>query len=733
MIIKQVNHASCNLNVNFNHFRIPVVAHNWKGYDSQLIVREVAKYTKKEGQFDAIPENSEKFISFNLRKFHFTDSMSFMGASLQSLVANLSKSERESNKNQFHHLSNYFKNLSDEQVNVLKQKGIYPYTYANGHNSFEITTLPEKKWFHDDLKQEPISNADYDRALHVFDLFDCKTFQDYHDLYLMTDVLLLADVWDAFRQQGINHNNIDPAWFFGLPSYSWTCWKKKMMDDGQFSVKLLHDNGKPDNLADTEYDKLLFFQEQCRGGLSQISHRYAKANNEHCPWYDPSKPKSHIVYIDANSLYPTTMSKFPLPHSDFQWGDLKTYTLDYILNMDKYGDRGCTVKCDLEYPKELHDSHNEYPCAVENKQGGFSPLMEQIADALDYKLPKNKKLIANLNDKKGYVLDYRCLQLYCSLGLKCTKIHQVMVYQQSFSMKSYVDDMAECRKNSSNEFEKTYYKLCMNSLYGKTVEDVRKYSSIKFCTDEKRGQKYINSFRCKGWNAISDDLLAVDQAKNQTTFNKPIFLETTLLDLSKYIMIDHHYNVIQKRYGDKAKLLFTDTDSLAYLIETDDVYADMVQDREHYDFSAYSKDSFMYSQQLEGNTKKLGKFKDEQANDPIIEFCGRAPKEYSYLTASQSNVLKGKGVPSAILKKQCSHAMAVKMIRDSSDLTEQKDKKNFTHNVEFRSFRTFDHTIYTEQCVKKGMSILDNKRYVCDDGITTLAWGHHSIPSSIDE
>ena len=723
-------HSSCNLNFNFNHFRIPVVAHNCKGYDSQLIIREVSKHASKEGDFDAIPENSEKFISFNLRKYQFVDSMAFMSSSLETLTANLVKTECEMGEKQFIHLEKYFNGFSDEKIQVLKQKGIYPYAYANGKNRFDITHLPERKWFYDNLKQQDVSEEDYQRALKVFDLFECKTFQDYHDLYLITDVLLLSDVWEAFRHSGFKDSGLDPAWFYGLPGYTMAGYKKRVMDDGLPPVELLHDNGVDEDgdLSSTEYDKLLFFQEQCRGGLSQISHRLARANNKHCPNYDSSKPTTHISYIDANSLYPTVMSRFPLPHSKFEWGDLEEYTLERILSMDKYGSEGCVVKCDIEYPDELHDSHNDYPCAVENVSGDFSPLMATIAETMGYKLPKNKKLIANLNDKKGYVLDYRCLQLYVSLGLRVTKIHKVLTFHQSYSMKNYVDHMAECRKNSKNEFEKNYFKLCMNALFGKTIEDVRKYSNIKFCTDEKRASKYINSFRCKSWNAIGDDLLAVDYSKTSSTFSKPIFLGTSILDLSKYIMIDHHYNVIRKRYGDKAKLLFTDTDSLAYLIETEDVYADMIEDREHYDFSAYNKSDYIYSQQLPGNTKKLGAFKDEQAKDPIIEFCGRAPKEYSYITASGASVLKGKGVPSQILKKKCSHERAVKMINDSIDKEAQEDKRNFDHKVDYQSFRTFHHTIYTEQTSKTGMTILDNKRFVLNDGISTLAWGHKDIP-----
>jgi hypothetical protein len=638
-----------------------------------------------------------------------------MSSSLDSLVENLKETEKETNTKQFHHLESYYGHLGEDKLALLKQKGVYPYSYANGKNSFDIPGLPKKKWFYNDLTDTPISDKNYKHAQKVFKTFECQTFQDYHDLYLITDVLLLADVWEAFRSQGMKNNELDPAHFYGVPGFTFASWKKQCMEEGQEPIELLND-----------YDMFIFFERSKRGGLSQISHRYAKANNKHCPWFDPKQPTSHILYIDMNSLYPTVMSKFPLPHSRFQWR--YDYTLDDILQLSPYGETGCLVECDIEYPEELHNIHNDYPCALENKQGDFSPLMNQIASKLDYKLPKNEKLIANLEDKKNYVCDYRCLQLYHSLGLKVTKIHKVLEFKQTYSMKSYVDKMMECRKNAKNSFEKDYFKLLMNALYGKTVENERKYSSLEVCTSYERAKKKINSFRCKSWHEYSDHLLTVDFMKNEQTFKKPIFLGTTILELSKHEMIDHHYNVIRKRYGDKAKLLFTDTDSFAYHIQTEDVYADMIKDRQHYDFSAYDKGSYIHSQQVPGNTKAFGKFKDEQAKDPILEFCGRAPKEYSYLTASQENTLKGKGTPSHVLKGQCSHADAVQMILSSHDASNHS-KNNFERKVSFKGFRTIDHTIYTEQQVKTGMSILDSKRYVCSDGVSTYAWGNKKIPS----
>jgi hypothetical protein len=721
-------HSSCNINYNNKNFCVPVIAHNAKGYDWQLIFRDVCLLSSEFRKFDCIPVNSEKFVSFSLGKFRFIDSYSFMSSSLDSLVKNLDDTEKETKINQFHHLESYYNDVSKEKLEMLKQKGVYPYSYANGENSFDIPHLPAKKWFYDELTDTPISDKKYKRAQKVFKAFDCKTFQDYHDLYLTTDVLLLADVWEAFRAQAIKHNKLDCAQYFGVPGFTYASWQKHSMEEGEEPIELL-----------SEYSMFLQWERSRKGGLAQVSHRYAKANNEYCPWYDPEQPKSWIHYGDMNSLYPSAMSQFPMPHSQHKWR--YDYTLNDILNLDLYGDTGCLVECDVETPEELHDLHNDYPLLMDNKPGDFSPLMQKIADKLGYKLPKNDKLIAHLGNEKNHVCHFARLQQYHEQGLKITKIHNVLEFKQTYSMKNYVNKMMNLRKNAKNTFEKEYFKILMNALFGKTIEDQRKYNSAVICTTKKQAQKKLNSFRCKSWKKYNtwkeegdsylngeftkDSFMMVDMSKHQQMFTKPIFLGCSILELSKYLMADYHYNVIKKRYGDKAILLFTDTDSLTYLILTENVYDDMLEDYKHYDFSAYAKDSEIWKKiealpehiqkEIKANTKAFGKFKDEEANDPIIELAGRCSKEYSYALSTANlpkikqelvnieteietlddedkirklnknkedvekriykletqTVMKGKGTPGHVLKNQCSHGMAVQMIQDLGDESRQ--------------------------------------------------------------
>jgi RecA/RadA recombinase len=365
--------------------------------------------------------------------------------------------------------------------------------------------------------------------------------------------------------------------------------------------------------------------------------------------------------------------------------------------------------------------------------------MRSIAEALNYKLPENVKLIANLEDKYHYRCDYRNLQLYVMLGLRVTKIHKVLEFKQTYSLKTYADTMRQRRADATgNKFLEQYYKDMMNIVYGKTVENERNYSNLEVCTSKKKAEKKINSFRFKDAHSYSENLCTINMTKNsQTLGNKPIFLGCTILELSKLLMLKYHYTIIKQRYGKKAKLLFTDTDSLMYHIETEsNIYDDMIKDYQQYDFSAYDKDTQIrkkldnmgLSEHVEQNKKCFGLMKDEQANDPIIEFGGRAPKEYSYRTASGKTTLKGKGVPGNVLNEQCSHEDAVNMILSAYDISKHSEE-NFSRKVSFMGFRTIDHNVYTEERVKTGMSILDSKRYVCSDGVSTLAWGHYKIPT----
>ena len=213
----------------------------------------------------------------------------------------------------------------------------------------------------------------------------------------------------------------------------------------------------------------MFIEKGLRGGISYIAKRYAKANNKYMNDYDPKKPSTFISYLDMNNLYGWAMSEY-LPYGEFEW--LENIDEFDINSINEKSDTGYFLEVDLEYSDELHKLHDDYPLAQEKLAVSSDMLSEyckKIADKYKIKVGDVKKLIPNLGNKTKYVLHYRNLQLYLSLGMKLTKIHRVLKFKQSDWMKKYIDFNTEKRKNADNDFEKDFFKLMINSVYGKTM------------------------------------------------------------------------------------------------------------------------------------------------------------------------------------------------------------------------------------------------------------------------
>jgi len=232
----------------------------------------------------------------------------------------------------------------------------------------------------------------------------------------------------------------------------------------------------------------LFIEKGLRGGMAVITKRYAKANHKDVPDYDAEKPSNHLIYLDANNLYGWAMSQY-LPTHDFQWlseEDIRHLDVDAVPDC---GETGYVFEVDLEYPNELHDLHNDYPLAPEPfdiQPDMLSAYQKALQEKLNLKATGCNKLVPNLYDKKGYVVHYHNLKLYLSLGLRLTKVHRVLSFKQSPWLKPYIDFNTNMRKEAKNEFEKDFFKLMNNAVFGKTMENLRKRVDIQLVHQEKR-------------------------------------------------------------------------------------------------------------------------------------------------------------------------------------------------------------------------------------------------------
>ena len=553
-------------------------------------------------------ENTEKYITFSVplkkkienknleitHKIKFIDSFRFMSSSLSKLVDNLSgrihnnkcadcKSHLDYIKTKNEKLilecynckQRYRKKFNKELIKrfastyefcnndlnkfvLLLRKGVYPYEYMNGWEKFSEISLPSKDDFYSNLNMEDISDTDHRHANNVFKGFRLDNLGDYHDLYVQSDTLLLADVFNNFRDKCIKEYKLDPAHFLSLPGLAWqACLKKTNIE-----LELL-----------TDYDLLLMVEEGIRGGICHSIHRYAKANNKYMKNYHNNEESSYIQYLDATNLYGWAMSK-KLPVNGFKWLDNdKTaehvINEEFIKNYNKNDKKGYILEVDVKYPKKLHELHSDLP---------FLPERMEIS--------KCKKLVCNLYKKK-YVVHINSLKQALNHGLKFKKIHRIIEFNRKAWLKLYIDMNTELRKLASNDFEKDLFKLMNNSVFGKTMENIRKHRDIKLVTTDKKTTKLVSEPNYHTTNLISEDLSIIEMKKTKVKMNKPIYLGLSILEISKILMYEFWYDYMKSKYND-VRLCYMDTDSFIMIIKTNDFYKDISDDIDNrFDTSNY--------------------------------------------------------------------------------------------------------------------------------------------------
>ena len=421
------------------------------------------------------------------------------------------------------------------------------------------------------------------------------------------------------------------------------------------------------------------------------------------------------MYLDANNLYGWAMSKY-LPTGRFRWMTQKEIDKTNLAKYEEDSKKGLILEVDLEYPEELHNLHNDYPLAPEKvkvTEDMLSDDCKKIAKQYGISTGLVHKLIPTLGRKEKYVLHYRNLQLYTDLGLKITKVHRVLEFNQSPWLKQYTDFNTDKRKNAKNAFEKDFFKLMNNSVFGKTMENIRKRVDVRLVTDEKKLLKYTSKPTYVSSKIFNENLVAVHKIKETLTLNRPAYVGMCILDLSKTLMYDFHYNYIKKKYGDKAKLLVTDTDSMTYEIEAEDVYQDFWNDKDKFDNSDYSETSLYFDKT---NKKVIGKFKDDAAGVPICEFVGLRSKMYSYTKDNQKGGKTAKGIKKNVIKKDIQHENYKETLFNN---------KQMYHKM--KTIRSQNHELSSYEINKVSLSCFDNKRYILEDGKTSYAYGHKNI------
>ena len=684
--------AACNIcNLKYRKpNNISVFFHNLTGYDSHLFIK---KLNTTMGTIDCIPNNEENYISFSKTiktgeyenkkgetknkyfKIVFKDSMKFLKSSVEALVNNLPKDG-------FNNLEKYF---TTEQIKLLKQKGFYPYEYMDSIEKLKDTKPPPQQAFYSKLTGKGINDNNYKHVLNVWKTLKMKTLKEYHEVYNITDVLLLADVFENFRDLCLKNYGLDPAHYYTAPGLAWDA----MLKMTKINLELL-----------SNVDKLLMVEKGIRGGISIISNRYGKANNKYMKDYNKKEASKYLMYVDANNLYGCAMSQ-KLPVHSFKW--MTNKEIENIFNnqiVQVWEKTPCILEVDLTYPEELHDLHNDYPLCPERVECDKGV----------------KKLIPNLRHKNNYVVHYKTLMQYLNLGMELKKIHRGIKFIECDFLKPYIDTNVKLRTQAKNNFEKDFFKLMNNSVFGKTMENIRNRVNVKLVDTGEQFKKLAAKPNYESRKIFNENLVSVHMKKTSLTMNKPVYLGMSILDLSKTVMFDFHYKYIKPKYGKQAKLLFTDTDSFLYEIQTEDFYKDISGD---------VKDRFDTSEYPEGhpsgiptgvNKKVLGMFKDEAKGKNIKEFVGLRAKLYSYKMEEGKENKKCKGIKKAVVEKSITH-------KDYKTCLETGKEQLRRQNI----IRSYEHTLYTEEVNKIALSAADDKRYLLKDIYDTLAWGHYKI------
>ena len=367
------------------------------------------------------------------------------------------------------------------------------------------------------------------------------------------------------------------------------------------------------------------FERRIRSGITQAVRKYALANNKYIrDRFNPNEDTTYLQYLDTNNLYGWVMSQ-PRPTGGFKWVDVNPNEISELATRI---DKGYLLEVDVSYPKELHNQHNDLPFMCERMESNGV-----------------KKLVPNLRDKKNYVIHIQAFSQALQCGLRLDRIHRAIEFDRLPWLKTYINFNTQLRTAAANDFEKDFFKLMNNSVFGNTMENIRKHRKIKLVTTEEKYLRTVMKPNFKSGVLFGENLMGCEMGKIKVVMNKPVYLGQAILDLSKIVMYEFHYDYMVPKYSlEKLKLCYMDTDSLVYDIKTEDFYEDIAIDVEaRFDTSNYSKSDFRLLP-IGLNKKVIGLMKDELGGKIITEFVALRPKLYSYRELDGSEDKKCKGI-----------------------------------------------------------------------------------------
>ena len=689
---RDVNYACnrCNLtytSLRMDQINIPIVVHNSMNFDTHFLIQKLYRYIDKHVK--VLARSSEKFLTLSFENYRVIDSFQFLPTSLSKLADLLSENDARDFIQTKKHID------KKELLSFVTRKGVMCYDYIDSWKKLSETKLPAQEKFFNTLTRQHLSDSEYTHAKYMFKSLNCRNLKDYLKEYLKIDVLLLSDVFESFRKKAINYYNLDPVKYLTAPSLSY----QAMLKFTGVRLELL-----------TDLEMYHFIESGIRGGITNVSKRMSTIKEK----------DEKILYLDCVNLYGHSMSQ-SLPYASFEWIDQEIIEKFDVENVTDDNDIGYILEVTLLYPDNIHAYHDSYPLAPSKRivpYENLSPYSKKVLyDTGITNSKSGSKLISDLNTKNKYILHYRNLKLYIRLGMKIYMIHRILSFRQSPWMKPYIDFNNKKRMEATSSFDREFFKLLNNSAFGKTMENVKKRMNMRLTSNQKVCKKLIQRPTFHSLHIFNKDYVGIQYHKESILLNKPIYIGFAILELSKCHMYDFHYNVMSPLFEDeKIDLLYTDTDSLIYYIKDPNYIIKMRENNYYFDFSNLDEGHPLH---CTNNRKVLGKFKDESGGKDIHEFIALRPKMYSILYKSGIEEQCVKGVKKSAVDEM-KHDLFKKTLLE----------KKIVYKT-FDSIRSIKHKVYMIRQKKLSLSPFEDKRYLMEDGIRSMAYGNCQIPTSI--
>lgn len=726
-------HIQCNLQRQITT-DLPIYVHNLMNYDSNFFMQHFA-HLQTGRSLSGIPYNQQKLKTFNLDHFKFLDSYQILSASLAVLTDDLRDSNDPFN---FLRISGLYQN--SDQKNLLLRKSVYPYEWVRSVQQLQYTSeFPTREKFYSTIKGDTISVQDWNHGKKVYESFACKNMQEYTELYCKLDTLLLAECMWNFRTMIFDEFGLAVENYLSIPQLSFDCCLKTINDQ----IELMSDP-----------TMVLMVEQSLRGGMSYVNTRHAhshglkpstsklrsrsnKRKSSKLPETEPkilkkenspstanssvnkssdifsksdkmtkSEPDSSILYIDANNLYGFAQ-KLPMPYKGYRWVQPKQFRfLDWktMTDCQKYG---YIVNCDLIFPPELHDKFDDFPLApthevmTYDKLSPYSQETQKVLIGSEKKARKygQQKLVSDVSRKNNYVVHYLNLGFYLRQGVQLGNIHSVIRFEQKDFLKDYINILSAKRALAKNDFKKNMYKLLANSLYGKFIQDVRKYSNMKISYTDRQLRRYIQSPLFESALFLGNNVHMVHMKNKEIKLNRLYAVGFSILELSKLHMYQVWYEHLKPAFQDDLELILTDTDSFIIKVSNHNEL-DVFKKISHImDFSNFSKDHPFYS---EVNKKVPGMFKKEHPNSKIEEVWAVKSKCYyiKFENETDTDHITCKGMAKKSAKNFPSDVFAECVLKNDVIV-----KSSMTNII------AKDKKIYTSIKTQAALSSFDDKRY----------------------